>query len=72
MGSEEVKHLKKNLEVDLEDLDRYEKENEEMKLKVSGSQVFIKKLRKYLKDCSNSDLGKMVKKMNEENTSLKD
>lgn len=72
MGLEEVKHLKKNLEAALEDLDKSEKEIEELKLKVSGSQVFIKKLRKDLKDFSTSDLGKMVKKMNQENTSLKD
>ena len=69
---EEVKHMKNNIEATLEDLDRSKKEIEELKMKVNGSQVFIKKLKRDLKDCSTSDLGKMVKKFNEENTSLKD
>ena len=72
MDSIEEKHLKKNLEAALEDLERSEKENEELKLKVYGSQMLIKKLRKDLKDCSMSDLGKMIKNLNEENMSLKD
>ena len=72
MDSAEEKHLEKNLEAVLEDLDRSEKENEELRLKVDGSQMLIKKLRKDLKDCSTSDLGKMIKKINEENMSLKD
>src|SRR5271168_3618289 len=72
MDSTEEKHLKKNLEASLEDLDRSKKENEELRLKVDGSQMLIKKLRKDLKDCSTSDLGKMIKNINEENMSLKD
>lgn len=55
-----MKHLKKNLEAALEDLDRSEKEIEELKEKVSDSHAIIKKLRKDLKDYSTSDLGKMV------------
>ena len=72
MDSAEAKHLKKNLEAALEDLDRSEKENEELRLKIDGSQILIKRLRKDLKGCSISDLGQMVKKLNEENKSLKD
>jgi chromosome segregation ATPase len=72
MDSAEEKHLKKNLEAALEDLDRSKKENEELRLKNDGSQILIKRLRKDLKDCSTSDLGQMVKKINEENKSLKD
>src|SRR5271156_554939 len=72
MDLAEEKHLKKNLEETLEYIDRSEKENEELKLKFDGSQILIKKLRKDLKDCSTNDLGKMVKKLNEENMSLKD
>lgn len=72
MEKEEMKHLKKNLEVALEELDTYEKENEDLKLKVEGMQILIKKLKKELRNCSSNDLGEVVKRLNEENLSLKD
>ncbi|WP_044909343.1 hypothetical protein, partial [[Clostridium] innocuum] len=66
------KHLKRNLEATLEDLDKSEREIEELKEKVSDAQLVIKRLRKDLKGCSNSDLEEKVKKLNEENASLKE
>lgn len=72
MDKEEMKHLKRNLEVSLQDLDKSKRETEELKEKLNDTQLVIKRLRKDLKEFSTSDLGIMVKKMNEENTSLKE
>ena len=67
-----MKHLKRNLGASLEDPDISEKEIEELKEKFSDAQLVIKRLRKDLKERSNSDLGAMVKKLNEDNASLKE
>ena len=70
MEKVEIKHLKKNIEATLEDLDNSEREIEELKEKVSDVQLVIKRLRKDLKGRSNNDLEEKVKKLNEENASL--